>query len=294
MKTNTIIFALFLTSILSCNLKPSINMDVQGHRGCRGLMPENSLPAFKKAIELGVTTLEMDLTISKDKQVVISHEPYMKSDYCLGANGNEIKKEDELKYNLYQMNYDSIKQFDCGSKKYGKFPNQEKVKVYKPLLSEVFKLSENLNPNIRYNIEIKAQPEYDTIFTPEPEEFVRLVLKVIADFDVFKRVNLQSFDVRILEEIKKQSPTMKMALLVDENESIEVKLNSLSFKPEIISPYYPLLSKEIVEKYQKETYQIIPWTVNTTETMAEMIAFNVDGIITDYPDKLLALLKSKN
>ncbi|MGZ0014890.1 glycerophosphodiester phosphodiesterase [Yeosuana sp. AK3] len=269
-------------------------MDVQGHRGCRGLMPENTLPAFKKAIELGVTTLEMDLVISKDKQVVVSHEPYIKSDYCLDVNGNEIKKEDELKYNLYQMNYDSIKQFDCGSKKHERFPNQEKVKVYKPLLSDVFKLSEAINPEIRYNIEIKAQPEYDTIFTPKPEAFVRLVLNVIADYAVFNRVNLQSFDVRILEEIKKQSPTMKVALLVDENESVEVKLNSLSFKPEIISPYYELLSKEIVETYQKQTYQIIPWTINTIETMNAMIAFNVDGIITDYPDKLLALLKAKN
>ena len=274
---------------MSCNSKPSI--DVQGHRGCRGLLPENSLPSFKKAIELGVNTLELDLAISKDKQVVVSHEPYMKNSYCLDVNGNEISKEDELKYNLYKLNYNSIKQFDSGSKFYKQFPNQEKMKVHKPLLRDVFELSESLNADIKYNIEIKSQPDYDSIYSPNPKEFVSLALKVISDYHVSHRVNLQSFDVRALEEIKRQAPTMKVALLVDENESIESKLKELSFKPEIISPYLKLLTKESVENYQKKGYQIIPWTVNSPEDMLRMIDFNVDGIITDYPDRLIKILK---
>ncbi|HMC00757.1 MAG TPA: glycerophosphodiester phosphodiesterase family protein, partial [Flavobacteriaceae bacterium] len=182
------------------NCKKHIEIDVQGHRGCRGLMPENSLPAFQKAIELGVNTLELDLTISKDKQVVVSHEPFMNHLICLDAEGKEIPKEDETKYNFYEMKYDSIKQFDCGSKVYERFPDQQKIKVYKPLLSEVFKLSEELNPNIRYNIEIKSHPKYDNVYTPEPKEFVKLVLNKIDDFGVFNRTNLQSFDTRVLEE----------------------------------------------------------------------------------------------
>ena len=274
--------------MMSCISKPSI--DVQGHRGCRGLMPENTLPAFKKAVELGVTTLEMDLTTSKDKQVVVSHEPYMKSEYCLDAEGNKISVKDEQKYNLYQMTYDSIKQFDSGSKFYDRFPDQKKMKVHKPLLTEVFEQSETLNNHIKYNIEIKSQPDYDNIYSPEPKEFVGLVLNVIDGFDVFNRVNLQSFDVRILEEIKKQAPTMRVSLLVDENESIESKLKELTFKPDIISPYFKLLSKESVKNYQEEGFQIIPWTVNTPEDMQHMIDFKVDGIITDYPDCLVKIL----
>jgi len=273
---------------MSCNEKSEI--DIQGHRGCRGLLPENSLPAFKKAIKLGVNTLEMDLAISKDKKVVVTHEPLISSAYCLDVEGHEIPLEDEKEYNLYKMTYDSIKQFDCGSKTYDRFPEQQKMKVFKPLLSDVFALSEKLNPSIKYSIEIKAQPEYDNIYTPEPEEFVKLVLKEINDFDVFNRTNLQSFDVRILEEIKHQSPSMKVALLIDENESIDAKLKQLSFKPEIISPYFGLLSKENVANYQQGSYQIIPWTINEEINILKMIDFKVDGIITDYPDRLIALI----
>jgi len=273
---------------MNCN--KHIEIDVQGHRGCRGIFPENSLPAFKNAIELGVNTLELDLAISKDKQIVVSHEPFMNSAICFSIQGKEIPDEDEKKYNLYQMDYDSIKLFDCGSKVYQRFPGQKKMKVYKPLLSEVFKLSEELNSNIRYNIEIKSHPKYDNIFTPEPEEFIKLVLNEINEFEVFDRCNLQSFDIRVLEEIKRQSPNMKVALLVDEAESVEVKLNQLTFKPEIISPYFKLLSKESVSNYQQVNYQIIPWTVNEIEDMNTMINFKVNGIITDYPDRLIVLI----
>lgn len=273
---------------MNCN--KHIEIDVQGHRGCRGLFPENTFPAFQKAIELGVNTLELDLAISKDRKVVVSHEPFMNHLICLDAEGNEISADDEKKYNLYQINYDSIKQFDCGTKYFERFREQKKIKVYKPLLKEVFKLSEELNPNIRYNIEIKSHPKYDTIFTPVPEEFVRLVLNEINEFGVFDRTNLQSFDIRILEEIKRQSPKMKVALLVDANESIDIKLSRLSFKPEIISPHLKLLSKENIKEYQKQGFQIIPWTVNEIEDMNTMINFKVDGIITDYPDRLIELI----
>ncbi|SFZ92687.1 glycerophosphoryl diester phosphodiesterase [Flaviramulus basaltis] len=281
---------ILIVAIILMNCKQK-EVDIQGHRGCRGLLPENSLPAFKKAIELGVNTLEMDLAISKDNKVVVSHEPFIDRTYCLDFNGEEILKEDALKYKLYQMDYDSIKLFDCGSKLHKRFPNQEKMKVYKPLLSEVFLLSEDINPNIKYNIEIKSEPEFDNIYTPEPKEFVSLVLNEINKYKVFNRTNLQSFDVRVLEEIKKQAPTMAVALLVDENELIDGKLKELSFKPEIISPYFKLLSKEEVERYQKENYQIIPWTVNQAKDMQKMLDFKVDGIITDYPDVLIDVLK---
>ena len=197
---------------MSCNSKTTL--DIQGHRGCRGLLPENSLPAFQKAVELGVTTLELDLAISKDKKVVVSHEPFISRTYCLDSLGNEISEEDGKKYNFYQMTYEEIKLFDCGSKAHPRFPKQEHFKTNKPLLSEVIELGDSLNPDIRYNIEIKASPEYDNIFSPEPKEFVELVLEVINKYGIFDRSNLQSFDVRILNEIKQQAPKMKTALFI--------------------------------------------------------------------------------
>ncbi|WOD42918.1 glycerophosphodiester phosphodiesterase family protein [Hwangdonia lutea] len=275
---------------MNCN--ESKNIDIQGHRGCRGLMPENTMEAFKKAIELGVQTLELDVAISKDNIVVVSHEPYMNPVICLDANGSEIPKSDEKKYNLYQMTFDSIKQFDCGTKHHPRFPNQQKIKTHKPALSEVIIASKKLNPNIKFNIEIKYQPDYNAVFTPNPKDFVRLVLDVINKNDAFNETNLQSFDLSILEEIKKQSPKMEVALLVDENEDIWNKMNVMSYWPEIISPYYKLLNAKTVRNLQAENFKVIPWTVNSKTDMRQMIDFKVDGIITDYPDILIDVLKN--
>ncbi|MCB4808872.1 glycerophosphodiester phosphodiesterase [Tamlana sp. 62-3] len=273
--------------VVSCNSK---NIDIQGHRGCRGLMPENTLPAFKKAIELGVNTLELDVAVSHDGVVVVSHEPFLSRVICLDIEGNPIPEEDDMKYNLYQMTFDSIKQFDCGLKTHPRFPEQEKLKAYKPSLDEVFKMAKQLNPEIKFNIEIKAKPNFDEVFTPKPKEFVASVLKVIEANNAFAETNLQSFDLRVLEEIKKQSPKMRVAILIDEDENITTKLNSLSYKPEIISPYYKLLNTNNVEAFKRESYKVIPWTVNSFESMETMINYKVDGIITDYPNLLLNML----
>ncbi|GAA3785625.1 glycerophosphodiester phosphodiesterase family protein [Corallibacter vietnamensis] len=284
----SIILLTLVIIMISCSEKKTIG--VQGHRGCRGLLPENTLPAFAKAIELGVQTLELDLAISKDKKVVVSHEPFMSRFYCLKPNGDKITISQDKVFNFYQMPYDSIKQFDCGSMQHPRFPKQKNTNAFKPLLQDVFIKSDSLNPDIKYNIEIKASPEYDHVYTPAPKEYVALVLQVIQDNGVFDRCNLQSFDVRILEEIKKQAPTMKQALLVDENENIDEKLTSLSFKPEIISPYFELLNKTSVKHYQDLGFQVIPWTVNEISDMQTMINYKVNSIITDYPDRLLGLL----
>ena len=119
---------------------------------------------------------------------------------------------------------------------------------------------------------------------------MELVLDEINKHRMFNRVNLQSFDVTILEVIKKQAPEMKVALLVDENETIENKLSKLSYPPEIISPYFKLLTTETVKAYQTKGFQIIPWTVNKEDDMKQMILWQVDGIITDYPNRLIEIL----
>ncbi len=266
-------------------------IDIQGHRGCRGLLPENSLPAFKKAIDLGVDTLELDVVISKDKKVVVSHEPYLNHEIVLDIDGTVIPKEKEQTFNLYEMTYNEIKQYDCGTKAHPRFPDQEHLKVYKPTLKELFKFTEAINPQIKYNIEIKSLPEYYDVFSPSPQKFVSLVLETINKAKVTLRTNLQSFDLNILEAIQIQQPSMHVALLVDEDEAILEKLKRLSFTPEIISPYFKLLNQDRVAHYQEQGFKIIPWTVNTLEDLEKLIAYNVDGIITDYPNRLINLLK---
>lgn len=288
-RLKSILYVSSLVLFMSC--KSTKPIDIQGHRGCRGLMPENTIEAFKKAIELGVHTLELDVAISKDNIVVVSHEPFMSRKTCLDINGNEIAKSQDKKYNLYQMTFDSIKQFDCGSKFHPKFPNQQKIKTYKPSLDEVIKISKTKNPKIKFNIEIKYKPEYFEVFTPNPKDFVHLVLEVIHKNDVFNDVNLQCFSLSILEEIKRQSPKITVALLVDDGEKIWNKMSLLSYKPEIISPYYKLLDAKTVKNLQAENFKVIPWTVNKANAMKKMIDFKVDGIITDYPDVLINLLK---
>lgn len=274
------------------NCISSKNIEVQGHRGCRGLMPENTLEAFKKAIALPVDTLELDVVVSKDNMVVVSHEPYMNNKICLDPNGKSFPKTEAKRYNLYRMNYSEIKTFDCGLKFHKKFPEQEKLPCYKPTLKEVISICDLLNPKIKYNIELKATPELDDVFTPKPDHFVSLVLETLKKPNVLQRTNLQSFDLRILEAIKKQEPKIAVAILVDKNESISKKIKALSYKPEIISPNYKLLDAKTVKLYQDQGYKVIPWTVNNLSDMRKMIALNVNGIITDYPNRLIKIVSN--
>ncbi|MGK0323122.1 MAG: glycerophosphoryl diester phosphodiesterase [Psychroserpens sp.] len=270
-------------------------MDIQGHRGCRGLHPENSLPAFAKALALGVQTLEFDVVISKDHKVVVSHEPFMNHEIALDLLGNVITPQNELSFNVYAMPYDSIKLYDCGSKKHPRFPFQKNEKVYKPLLTEVIDLAENkANNTIFYNIEIKSKPEYDGVYTPELKDYVRLVIEVLETKGILDRAILQSFDLRALENIKIQNPNIQTALLVDENELIATKLEKLSFMPDIISPYFKLLDQQTVSKYQNDGIKLIPWTVNDVEDIKDMFLLKVDGIISDFPDRVIAQSNEKS
>lgn len=265
-------------------------LDIQGHRGFRGLYPENSLIGFEKAIDLGVTTLELDIAITKENEVIVTHEPYVNSKICLNPQGEFIEKSREKDYNLFELSYAEIKQFDCGSKVHPDFPEQEKTKVYKPLLSEVFDLIKQKKSDVRLNIELKSNPSYYGIFTPDPKVYVAIVLNTIKENGFLHKVNLQSFDTNILEEIHSQDSLMDIALLVDGNENINDKKNQLSFKPKIISPYYGLLNKDMVKTLQDENYEVIPWTVNSENDLNRMLEFKVDGIITDYPNRLITIL----
>ncbi|HEX5169464.1 MAG TPA: glycerophosphodiester phosphodiesterase family protein [Cyclobacteriaceae bacterium] len=264
--------------------------DVQGHRGARGLKPENTIPAFITALDMGVTTVEMDLAVTKDHQLVLSHEPWMSSDICLDRDGKPVEEKDEKKYNIYQMTFSEVMQFDCGSKGNPKFPEQEKLALSKPLLQDVIVAIEDHIKSITryevdYSIEIKSSPEGDNEFHPGPEEFSDLVYNLLDEYLPMERVVIQSFDFRVLKYWHKKYPAVRLAALVENTRSIDSNLRALGFNPSIYSPNYKLLNKQKVLALHKKKIRVIPWTVNEDSDMLSVKAMGVDGFITDYPDR---------
>ena len=290
-------FILLLSIIISCNhskmatTNPQINFDKQGHRGCRGLMPENTIPAMLKALELGVTTLEMDISFSADKKALLSHEPFFNHEITTKPDGSFITEAEEKNYNLYKMNYDSIVKYDVGMKPHPRFAQQAKMQVVKPLLSDLFvAVKEYMKTSKRpfpfFNIETKTLPATDNIFHPAPAEFVELLMKVIKENGMEDYVIIQSFDFRTLQYLHTKYPTIKTAMLIEDSDkkTFDEQLNALGFNPTIYSPAYILVNDLLVKKCNKKNIKLIPWTVNDKQKMNELKAMGVDGIITDYPN----------
>ena len=273
--------------------------DLQGHRGCRGLMPENTVPAFLKALDLGVTTLELDVVISKDRQVVVSHEPYFSSAFSIRPDGKPVDKSEEKSLNLYQMNYADIKRYDVGSNGNPAYPEQQKLKTYKPLLSEVieqveaYRKTKNLSAFL-YNIELKSEPSEYNKSQPEPATFCDLVQVIIKKQLSPDQITIQSFDFATLKHWKQQAdqnryPTVRLAALVENMRSPKKNIADLGFKPDIYSPYYRLLSADKIARLHEQGIKVIPWTVNQRDDMARLKTQGVDGLITDYPNRAIGL-----
>ena len=268
-----------------------------GHRGARGLYPENTISSFFEAVRLGVNSLEMDVVVSKDKKVVVSHEPWMNKAFCSTPDGLPVQPHTRRKFNFYKMSYEEIRQFDCGKRGNPQFPHQKAVPEYKPLLSEVIEkvnalVQRNSGPYPGFLIEIKSEPEEDNFFNPEPAEFVKLVYDVIKKEQVSHQVCIQSFDTRILNEMHDLDPTINMALLVENWESLEYNLELLNFLPVTYSPEYSLVEPTLVSEVHAMNMRLIPWTVNEVDDMRRLLEMGVDGIITDYPDRTLELRKN--
>ena len=261
-----------------------------GHRGYAGKLPENSLEGFIRAVKKGADGIELDVVISKDKKVVVSHEPYMASDYMATPNGSAIAHHDEKKFNLYKLPYADIKTFPLGVRRSMRFPSQKRNKTYKPLLSEVFeKVEENLVKNdlesIIYLVEIKSDPKDYGIFQPFPAEFVELVIDVVKEKNLLKNVIFQSFDTEVLNELHKRYPEVQTSFLV-KNGDPEHNLKLLNFTPQIYAPYYKLvLDTKFVNDLHQRGIKVIVWTVNSTKNVEMLTNFGVDGIISDFPQK---------
>lgn len=261
----------------------------EAHRGGRGLMPENTLPAMKHAVDLGVTTLEMDTHISADGKVILAHDNYINPLFTLGPDGNEIPQKDNQKYPFYTMNYAQIKTFDAGSKGNPNFPQQRKIKTHIPLLSDLIDTVQNYiktsgKRQIFYNIETKSKPAGDNKLHPAPEEFVDLLVGVLEKKNIIPYVVIQSFDVRTLQVVNRKYPHIRTSFLIENNKSLEENMEDLGFKPFIISPISRIVTQEFVNKCHQQNMKVIPWTVNSAEEISRLKALGVDGIITDYPN----------
>ena len=273
-------------------------VDIQGHRGARGYYPENTITAFIEAVKLGVNTLELDVVISKDLQVVVSHEAWMNAIFCTRPDGIEVEKNSKEKYNLYKMPFSEIAKYDCGKRGNAEFPLQEAVPEHKPLLTEVVTKVDaytkaNKLPQVKYTIEIKTEEgEKDGVFNPNPKTFVSLVYNEIKKQNCIAYATLQSFDVRILQEIKKKDATIKIALLVENENGLESNLKRLGFIPNTYSPDFILVDETLVKNVKEKNMQLIPWTVNEVKDIKKMIALGVNGIITDYPDRAIDLIRT--
>ena len=270
--------------------------DLQGHRGCRGLMPENTIPAFLKALDLGVNTLELDVVISQDRQVVVSHEPYFNAEFSSKPDGTPVSKSEQKGLVLYKMPYSEIKRYDVGSNGNPRFPEQQKLKVYKPLLSEMiaaveaYRIQKNL-PAFSYNIELKSEEAEYGQSQPRPAEFCELVNSVLSKAMLpADRITIQSFDFAVLQEWNQQAAAKKalpvrLAALVENIRGVDHNLKKLGFKPAIYSPYFQLLGRESVDSLHQQGIKVVPWTVNNVADMRRMLELGVDGIITDYPNR---------
>jgi glycerophosphoryl diester phosphodiesterase len=268
--------------------------DLQGHRGARGLKPENTIPAFLEALNHGVTTIELDVVITKDKQVVVSHEPWMSADICLNPDSTVIGRTEESKLIIYQVNYSEVAAFDCGSKANILFPEQEKLKAYKPLLRDVIIAVEDYIKNfsryeVDYNIEIKSEMEGDKKLHPSPQEFSDIVYKLIDQYLPLERVVIQSFDFRVLKYWKKKYPKVRLAALVENANTVSWNLQALGFSPSVYSPDFKFLDQEAIKFLHAKKIRVIPWTVNELEDMRRAKNMGVDGFITDYPNRAAEL-----
>lgn len=296
-------------------LYSSQSFDKQAHRGGKSLYPENTIPAMKNALKMNVTTLEMDLAITRDKKVILSHDAFLSPELVTKPDGTYIPKDSGFYYKIYEIPYAKIKTFDVGLKKLNNYPDQKKMKAQKPLFSDVIDACEAYARELKrplpfYNIETKTRPFSDNIFHPEPKEFVDLMMKIIVEKNIQDRVIIQSFDPRTLEILHKEYPKIMTALLVEKvddkklaqqqayfkNISVEKfkmypdhlsgvagDMKFLSFTPTIYSPEHNLVTSQLVQECHSLGMKVIPWTVNTRERLKELKEMGIDGVISDDP-----------
>jgi len=296
MKKLLLIISLMLVSVVAVFAQKFM---LVGHQGARGIMPENTVEGMLKALDLDVNVLNMGVVISKDEQVVLSHEPYFNNEISTRPDGKPITFKDEKKYNMFKMDYAEIRKFDVGSKPHTRFPGQMKIKTYKPLLAEVIDsvetyVKKNKLAKPLYNIETALIRKGDGEFQPDAAVFIERIMEIVKDKKLTKRVIIQSLDLRTLQYLHEHYPGIKTSLMVDEKQDFEDGIQALGFTPDYYSPYYVLVGKGLVDRCHAAGVKVIPWTVNTAKDMNYLINLGVDGIITDYPNQYTNLMRQND
>ena len=244
--------------------QPKYIVDVQAHRGGMGLLPANTLESMKNAVDLNVNTLEMDIVVTKDKKVILSHDKFF-TEETTRPDGSHVKKEDPREY-IWKMTYDEIKKYDVGMKKLPNFPEQKCIPTIKPLLSDVLSFIENYAKEkgmapMKYNIEIKADPDWnggiEGVDWPVYNEMVDICVEVLNSFNLGERLIVQTFDERALAYMNEKYPELHLSYLVggDEVRWLENKemdfdtiLGNIGFVPEWFSPASVFVTKSNVEE----------------------------------------------
>ncbi len=255
---------------------------VHGHRGARAMRPENTLPAFEYAIGIGVDVLELDMAVTKDNVLVVSHDPYLEFPICSGGP--------HLRAMIHEMTLAEVRQWDCGKLKNPLFPKQTPVPGTRmPTLDEVF----NLAPgnSVQFNIETKSFADHPER-TPPPEEFAKLVLDMIRKHHLEKRVMLQSFDFRTLHAMKTLAPEIRRVALWEGDDRDFVSI-AKDADATIVSPQYKLVTPDKVRAAHAAGLEVVPWTADSAGDWDKLVAAQVDAIITDDPAELIGYLKSK-
>ena len=266
---------LLLKIILLHNLTMGqTNYKIYGHRGCRGLYPENTITGFEKAIELGVDGIEIDVVVNKDSQLIISHEPFIDTNYCI------VLKSSSENLNIYKMNLDEIRKIDCGSKVLNRFPQQEKTVERKPSFKEFESHFNNYDGEILF--EIKCEPKLIGKYYPEYKSYANFIYNETINSKLINNITFMSFDVNILNELHKRIPDSKYVLLLD-SYNIE-KIESLNFKEVTLGINHEFLDLETIHIIKNKHYKIYAWTVNSKDKFEKLVAEGVEGIITDYPN----------
>lgn len=249
-----------------------------GHRGCRGLLPENSIQGFLKAIDLGVDAIELDIVMTKDQQLLVAHDPWFEHTISKAPKGTVN--------NFYQLSLSEIQQEPFGTLPHVEFPLQEKIKVIRPTLSEVIKTCLNYKPNIPpgfFVIEVKSQADWYNVYQAPVEQYARLLDQKISELGVGKFCMVQSFDPNFLNAFHNIRKDIPLGLLVEDSMIPEDNLNKLTFKPAFYNPEDYMVSEYLLHFLHEEGIKCYAWTINDDRRKKELTSMGVDGIITDYP-----------
>jgi glycerophosphoryl diester phosphodiesterase len=303
---------LFLAAVLTM---PSFAFDLQGHRGTRGNAPENTLPAFERALEIGVTTLELDIGVTADGVVVVSHDPHLNpaitrdpaGQWLAGPKGPLIRS----------LTLAQLRAYDVGrinpEAPYAKTFNTQQPRdgARIPTLAALFDRVKALGAgDVRFNIETKINPAQPGD-TASPEEMTRALLEVVNDAGMARRVTIQSFDWRTLRLVQQLAPaitTVYLSVQTASNDNLQsgewtagLKFIDFGSAPKMVkaaggtvwSPNGGAVTEPLVKEAQALGLKVIPWTINTPADMERLIGWGVDGIITDYPDRLRAVMQAR-